>query len=411
MMTYLRYFILVIPFLFDTAFIELVTTDLDLQGEIYASFIRPYIMLTVLISFIFFYKLNRFLRFWFLVSFALILTYIFQSLYSYSNFFIYPHVFLKILSVCLVYFAYLYAKFISLDNLKIISILIIAGIFLNLLLVNPDSFSLSAFMENERGLVQSSTYLLLIPCLYYFNNFLFTKKNLFLYIFLVLIGLIVFLQQRTVWVSLFFALFVNIVILIRNKRISYNSIMKLTMVFVAIAVILSLTILSNEKISSRIEQHIEEIVNPISSEESTSGWRYLQYQSYWPFIERNFFFGMRFKGFELPIQFYNPDTDAPVFDDGTGHHIHSFYVDQLFYNGLIGLTMYLVLLFYVIVLFFKQKRIDINNLTVGIFTVSGLVYGISYDWPYFFYYVIGLCIWFLSRDDYLLEVKADQSMS
>ncbi len=42
---------------------------------------------------------------------------------------------------------------------------------------------------------------------------------------------------------------------------------------------------------------------------------------------------MRFQGFELPIQFYDPDQPwLVVFPDGHGHFLHSHYIDTLFEN-------------------------------------------------------------------------------
>ena len=83
---------------------------------------------------------------------------------------------------------------------------------------------------------------------------------------------------------------------------------------------------------------------------------------------------MRLKGFELPIQFYNLETGTQIFESNTGHHFHSFYMDTLFYFGLIGLVMIMILIIipiYKILVNHNNYSPDIISLTTFVF--SGLI--------------------------------------
>jgi hypothetical protein len=100
---------------------------------------------------------------------------------------------------------------------------------------------------------------------------------------------------------------------------------------------------------------------------------------------------MRFKGFELPIQFYDPDQPTlVVFPDGHGHFLHSFYIDALFYLGITGLILLSIPQLYALLQLLKGPSMDPETLTWYIFISSGLVYGYSYSLPLYFYGLAGL---------------------
>ncbi|UOQ76606.1 hypothetical protein MUN84_19065 [Hymenobacter sp. 5516J-16] len=76
---------------------------------------------------------------------------------------------------------------------------------------------MSAFLENERGFDVTSAFLLLLPALYYFNQYLSRGGLPQLVVFFVLLALIVFLQHRTVWLTTALALVLNVLLVLTGR--------------------------------------------------------------------------------------------------------------------------------------------------------------------------------------------------
>src|SRR5690606_13106218 len=96
---------------------------------------------------------------------------------------------------------------------------IIIGALLMKIAVDPTMVTTVAFVEHERGIPSESAYLLLLPCLYYFNVYMVELKQMALIKFLFLLGFIIFIQHRTVWVATGGALLFNIYLLNRQGQI------------------------------------------------------------------------------------------------------------------------------------------------------------------------------------------------
>jgi tetrahydromethanopterin S-methyltransferase subunit B len=262
---------------------------------------------------------------------------------------------------------------------------------LNVSIINPDALSMGAFVNHERGLVASSVYLLVLPLLFHFNIYLQTLKPLHLALFFVAAVAILFFQHRTVWVVSLASLAINVILLFgaARQRLNFKALLPLLGI-PAMLFFLTLTTLavSNPKILTKIADDIADIEN--HDKQGTGGWRAEQARSYWPFIEQNPIAGMRFKGFELPIQFYDPDQPTlVVFPDGHGHFLHSFYIDSLFYLGVIGLILLSMPQLYALLQLLRRPAMDPETLTWCIFIGTSLVYGYSYSLPPYFYGLVG----------------------
>src|SRR5690606_20098813 len=109
------------------------------------------------------------------------------------------------------------------------------------------------------------------------------------------------------------------------------------------------------EIADKINENIANISNPKQDTTNTSQWRMQQYESYWPYVQQHLIEGMRLAGFELPIQFYHPEAGVAFFEDGTGHHFHSFYYDTIFYFGIIGVSIFVIILIHPIYVVLKYK--------------------------------------------------------
>jgi len=131
--------------------------------------------------------------------------------------------------------------------------------------------------------------------------------------------------------------------------------------------------------------------------------RYRQYLSYKPFIEDNLLIGMRFQGFELPVQFYNQwdeNTERPNFEDNTGHHIHSNYMDTLFYFGIAGLFIFYVpAFFYFFFQIRKKKILNMDQVVLISFCATIFAYSYSYTWPLWSYTTIGMLALLLEKNE------------
>ncbi|GAB2476047.1 hypothetical protein GCM10011375_22180 [Hymenobacter qilianensis] len=304
---------------------------------------------------------------------------------------VYPHVFQKILVLFTLPAMYGVYRIIGRITLADLIKMIWVALILNVSLFNPEALSMGAFVNHERGLVASSVYLLVLPLLYHFNTYLQTRKLLQLVLFFVVATAILFFQHRTVWVVSVLTLTINVALLIRaaRHRLSFKALLPLIGIPI-IFLLLTLTTLavSNPKVLAKISSNIADIEN--YDKQGTGGWRAAQAKSYWPFIVDNPIAGMRFKGFELPIQFYDPDQPTlVVFPDGHGHFLHSFYIDALFYLGIIGLILLSMPQLYALLQLLKGPGMDPETLTWSLFLGTSLVYGYSYSLPPYFYGLAG----------------------
>jgi hypothetical protein len=335
----------------------------------------------------------------FFVLFLYLVLLVFESMISYGSYFIYPHVFAKIMLMFLVFFTYAFFKNVPQDKMHILTFIVLIGFFVDLFLYRRDILSTSAFVNTERGFAAASTYLLFFAALYFFNRYLEMGKYKFLFIFLVLMGFVAFLQHRSVWVAASVSLLVNFIVLATKTKIKvgYKLIPIAVILGFCLFLVVSLLLVDNPEVAKTFKKRFDDIGNYKS--EGTGSWRYQQFNSYLPFVKEEIFFGQRFKGFELPIQFFHPEAGTPVFDDKSGHHFHSFYLDRLFYTGLFGLLLTLSPLFYFYYKVFKKDHLSIQEVTLTAFLSSALVFGLSYNWPTFLYGILGIACAFIEQED------------
>jgi O-antigen ligase len=103
--------------------------------------------------------------------------------------------------------------------------------------------------------------------------------------------------------------------------------------------------------------------------------------------------GWRLEGFEVPMQFYDPSNDQPMWADRTGHHFHNFYLDRAFYFGILGIALVLLVPIIRIVQRLSQRgpmRTD-TALLIAYFGCL-LVFSASYDWSTYHFGILGLLL-------------------
>lgn len=358
------------------------------------------------ISLLLFFKRNEnvALKLGLAVSLAYFIYLVFVSLYYYNTPFIYPHVFSKFTPVFVIYFFYLFFKDVSPKLIEKAFLIIFLVIIANILILKRQFLNVGSFVSLDRPIIASSAYLLIIPFLLFLNKYAKTKNYIYLLGFYFSAGLLFFVQQRTVWGCVILVILANAVFINKIRDVRFDPrVLFYLFIMPLIGVILLSTIIlaAKPKFYTRMVENIEDIVN--YKEQGTGSWRYEQYQSYKPFVQDNFFFGMGFDGFELPIQFYNVDTGIQVFRDGTGHHIHNFYIHTMFYHGIVGLLILIFPLIYYLILCFKKRKMGIVNFVFFAFICSGILYGLNYSLPFFYFALLGLGLASLERKEKSIE--------
>ncbi|QHT69801.1 hypothetical protein GXP67_25725 [Rhodocytophaga rosea] len=326
-----------------------------------------------------------------------------ESYYRYGSFFQYPHVFSKLLAIFVMFFLYHFAKKIHEKQFSLIIYLIFFTFLVNLLWLKRDILSISAFVGTVRGFPAPSVYMLVIPLLFFINSYFSKKALISLFLFFILFGLIIFLNHRSVWIASITSLTINLLLLKKTEtKIAITDFMPIiTIPTIGLILISSLVISANPEIIDAISERIADIQNVKT--QGTGSWRLEQFASYWPFIVDNFLIGMRFEGFELPVQFYQAEAGTAVFLDGTGHHFHSFYVDRLFYMGVVGLILLLLPVFYLIFKTIKKNNLTLKEVILVSFIMSGLFYGFSYNLPVYYFGILGIAINFIERENTTIE--------
>ncbi|MCA8829556.1 O-antigen ligase family protein [Hymenobacter pini] len=374
----------------DRAFTEFVITDPDDPAlGLYNYAITGF---SLLLLALYFRYLSPVMRRWLLVVGFGIAALALESYNGWGTPFVYPHVFAKLLALLPIFALFAYYRRHPLP-MGLLMFLLVVGLAGSLAIFHPDALSLSAFLETERGFNVTSAFLLMLPALYYFNQYVTQGGLLRLGVFFGLLALIVFLQHRTVWLTTGLALALTGVLMLTGRlqgaRLTTPRLLPiLVLPLLAVALGGTALVLDDPQVLRKLESNVEDIAH--ADKQGTGSWRLKQWESYESFVQGHPVAGMRLEGFELPMQFYG-DGDHPVWADRTGHHFHSFYLDRLFYFGILG-----VLLVVAVPIWQLLKRalqpIPFSPDTAALlcFSSCALLYGVSYDWPPYLYGIIGL---------------------
>ncbi|UZR93204.1 O-antigen ligase family protein [Chondrinema litorale] len=349
--------------------------------------------------------MSSFMRTWCIASALIFLYFILESLYLYGSFFQFPRVFSKVLEIFSIFYVYgFYKKFNGKINVENVVHFIAIFFILNAAIVNRTAFSVVSFAEHDRGFTAESVYFLVIPILYFFNKYFSDKSAKYLFYGGFFLFIVIFLQHRTVWIATSVALFINFLMYRKSGlKIDLSAFIPIALIVFVAAFFVGFFILTNETIVTKLNESIDDLANPTG--QGTGSWRWEQFTSYWPFIVDNFLFGMRLQGFELPVQFF--DRDNLAFEDGTGHHFHSYYVDRLFYFGITGLLFIMApVIYYITFLVGKIKKLGLDRIAFLGFVGSAIVYSLSYKIQLNVYASVGFFIYIIETD-FLNQQKAE----
>lgn len=349
--------------------------------------------LSLLAMVLWYRRLEPVMRAWFWVVVAYMLGLSMESYAGWHSWMVYPHVFAKLLVLLQVFGLYAFYRRYPPPSFGQLVLVVLPTMLLTLVFIYPEALSLSSFLETERGFSVTSAYLLLPLGLLCLNWYLIENKLLYGLVFLVCVGLIIFLQHRTVWVCTAVALAIDLPLValrVPQARAWSSRLVVLGALGLGLGAVSGLAVvLDNPEVVRKLAKSIGDIEHPTT--QGTGTFRLEQHQAYLPLVEERPLAGWRLRGFEVPILFYKPGSGEPWWPNFTGHHFHSFYLDRLFYFGYLGVAM--VLLVPVLKLGrYLLRRTPLSSESAAILacTVTFLLFAISYDWPTYMYGMLGL---------------------
>jgi hypothetical protein len=356
--------------------------------------------LSMLAVALFYRYLEPAMRAWFWVVLACLLGLSLESYAGWHSWFIYPHVFSKLTELFPLFGLYAFYRRYPAPSFGQLVLVLLPGLLLSLVFIYPEALSLSSFLETERGFSVTSAYLLLPVALLCLNWYLTENNLLSGLVALGCMALIVFLQHRTVWVCLAVALALDVPLVALRVPAARAWASRLTLLGalgLGLGAVSGLAVvLDNPDVVQKLAKSIGDIEHPTT--QGTGTFRLEQHRAYLPLVEEHLLAGWRLRGFEVPIQFYSPDSGEPVWPDFTGHHFHSFYLDRMFYSGYLGVA--LVLLVPVLTLGWRLlRRTPLSGEVAALLAcgVTFLVFGLSYDWPTYMYGLLGVQLALTSR--------------
>jgi hypothetical protein len=355
-----------------------------------------YLLFALSVTSIVFYGryMEPLIRKWMYVVLACIGGLMLESYADQGSWMAYPHVFSKLFVLLIMFGIYAFHRRFGLPSMSQLIGALVFVLLANLLVFHRDSLSLSAFAENERGFGSAAAYLFVPVTLYCLNRYLTHGNILMLLSFFVCLPLIIFLQHRSVWIATAIAVPLDLLLLLRTPgaRFSFTKVVML----VGLPAILgslgvTMVVLNNPEVVTRMQTNVEDMAN--ADKQGTGSWRLKQIESYMPLVEKRPVAGWRLEGFEVPMQFYDPSNDKPMWADRTGHHFHNFYLDRAYYFGIIGIVM-VVLVPLIRVGQRLLQRGPMRADTAALIAYFGclLVFGASYDWSTYHFGLLGLLL-------------------
>jgi hypothetical protein len=255
-----------------------------------------------------------------------------------------------------------------------------------------DMVDYGPFSGDSRIVHASHVFMMIIPFLWYLDQFLRTSKKTLLIPILFCVFVITVHQHRSVWSCTLFSLVLYFFASIRCKKQSIPTVFKSIIGTVVIIMITWMFVYSLfPGLIDLLSDRFSEIFDP-AKEGSTGNFRIEQRDTYFElFLERPVF-GWTFEGFEMP----NPLVDW--WPENTGQHFHEGYMEMLFYHGIVGLLFKYSLLFYLCFKIFSRKISEYSIILIS-FCISGLLFSFNYVLPIIFWGHLGLCLYYLEKDE------------
>lgn len=262
------------------------------------------------------------------------------------------------------------------------------------------SFSLAEIEMNDYGpysgdgrvLHSSKVYMMVIPFLWYLHKTIEAHKFKDFLILLFCCLVIMVHQHRSVWSCSIISLFIYLALMSRANNQTIPKIYRIGVGFILV-LLLAYFFLSNlfPEFVDFMSDRFGEIFQP-NKEDSTGKFRADQREVYGALFWQRPLFGWSFEGFEMS----NPIVDW--WPEKTGQHFHEGYIEILFYHGFAGFVFKFSLFFYVIIKAFNRKLAGQTMIMIA-FCLSGLLYSLNYVLPLIFWAHLGLCLYYIEKDE------------
>ncbi len=370
-----------------------------------SSFVQPFQKLSGFLIFglmiYLFPRLRRVERVYVIIFCLFMVKLVLESMYKYDTFFQQLTMYYVLFPVLYTFFVKHINRTFDLDLLEFMAkfYLFIYVVFMALYGRNF-SFSLQSFNMEDLGVFSgdgriihaSSVFMMILPFLWYLDKFINTRKLKHFGLLLFCIVIILIHQHRSVWSGAIFSLLIYFGISIRTNKKSIPKIWGL--VIGAFVLFLFSYFFMSTLFPDMVDffgQRFSEIFNP-GQQESTGRFRVEQREVYFKLFLQRPLFGWSFEGFEMS----NPLVDW--WPEKTGQHFHEGFMEILFYHGIIGFVFKYSILFYLAIRAFSK---NLNNQTIILlsFCMAGLVFSLSYVPQIVFWGHVGLCLYYLEKDD------------
>ncbi|MDX2048954.1 MAG: O-antigen ligase family protein [Chitinophagaceae bacterium] len=335
------------------------------------------VFIHLFITAVYFFELPRFLK---VIAAGVTLHFIylmFTSYWEYGTFFIYPHVFNKVLvplGICCAFIiAHIKRSFNIETVIKWIYALLVLKVAVLFLTGSRDAFR---WGSDFRIINSMEAGLLLIPFIHYMLLFVSGKEKSFVKILFPL-AFIFIAQHRTVWIATSLAL---VIIMLKYPRVMGK--FALASIVTAYLGLVFFQGFFSTQFLTEVSSQIDDIKN--FNTQGTGSWRMEQNQFFLTRIYEKPVLGWGLQAFELG------DVMEVEGWEEKGTHIHSAYIDHAYYFGLYGLVL-LYLGF--AVLLKKLFKTNDAGLVFCIFAACMFSFGTSYLIPSHAYF---FCGWGLS---------------
>lgn len=234
------------------------------------------------------------------------------------------------------------------------------------------------------------TYYLVLPLLYFLMRYRQDRRYLDLLWTVFWFALIVILLHRSVISSGLFAMGIVVLLSMVGKVGGEGKwSIKRTLTTLVGLLLLSLpffSALSPKKVDAFLE-NIGGIAKP--TEDETGNWRYEQSLYYWSKIPDRPILGWRYEGYDRGEVMANEDFPAK------GTIIHSQYVDMLYNYGAAGLLLNLFIICATLwIIYRRNRRFTFEQTVLFAFIASGLLFGVSYQLPIYYWSFVGLGLYY-----------------
>ncbi|RYD70137.1 MAG: O-antigen ligase domain-containing protein, partial [Sphingobacteriales bacterium] len=326
---------------------------------------------------------------------------LFESMLVYGSIFQQLTLFTILFPVVFTIFIKFIARSYSLDILELIAkfylilyvvFMVIYGRGFSFSLEQVDMEDYGPFSGDSRIIHARSIFMMIVPLLWYLNQFLRKLKVTDLLIFLFCVAVIVVHQHRSVWASSIFAIGIYFFISLRNYLIPISRLVRTSLSGLLLLALIVFTLYqASPGTLVFFSDRFSEIFDP-AKEDGTGKFRADQREVYFPMVLEKPFFGWTFEGFEMK----NPLVDW--WPEKTGQHFHEGFMEMLFYYGFLGLLMKYFFLIYLAWKAFS-KSLNQKPIIFIAFSLSGLIFSFSYVLPLIFWGIVGLCLYYLETTD------------